>query len=111
MAKSNYVRTTVSLENFQGFLNIMTHCHVTAVQTGGSTTAVAREQLCGHVVFPGTGEHAIMEKSFYLRFVLGYMTRTTSSVGFGNPEEGERPPLEVTTKQRLVKTEKTLCVP
>jgi hypothetical protein len=29
---------------------------------------------------------------------------------FGNPEEGERPPLEVATKQRLVKTEKTLCV-
>jgi hypothetical protein len=26
-----------------------------------------------------------------------------------NPEEGERPPLEAATKQRLVKTEKTLC--
>jgi hypothetical protein len=29
---------------------------------------------------------------------------------FENPEEGERPPLEAATKQRLVKTEKTLCV-
>jgi hypothetical protein len=29
---------------------------------------------------------------------------------FGNPEERERPPLEVATRQRLVKTEKTLCV-
>jgi hypothetical protein len=26
---------------------------------------------------------------------------------FGNLEEGERPPLEAATKQRLVKTEKT----
>jgi hypothetical protein len=26
----------------------------------------------------------------------------------GSPEEVERPPLEATTKQRLVKTEKTL---
>jgi hypothetical protein len=29
---------------------------------------------------------------------------------FENPQEGERPPLEAATKQRLVKTEKTLCV-
>jgi hypothetical protein len=29
---------------------------------------------------------------------------------FGNPEEGKRPPFEAATKQRLVKTEKTLCV-
>jgi hypothetical protein len=28
----------------------------------------------------------------------------------GNPEEGEHPPLEASTKQWLVKTEKTLCV-
>jgi hypothetical protein len=28
---------------------------------------------------------------------------------FGNPEKGERPPLEAATKQRLVKTGKTLC--
>jgi hypothetical protein len=32
-----------------------------------------------------------------------------AGVQFGNPEEGERPPLEADTKQRLVKTEKTLC--
>jgi hypothetical protein len=29
---------------------------------------------------------------------------------FANPEEEERPPLEAATKQRLVKTEKALCV-
>jgi hypothetical protein len=29
---------------------------------------------------------------------------------FGNSEEGGRPPLEAAIKQRLVKTEKTLCV-
>jgi hypothetical protein len=29
---------------------------------------------------------------------------------FANPEEGERPPLGDATKQRLMKTEKTLCV-
>jgi hypothetical protein len=29
---------------------------------------------------------------------------------FRNPEEGEHPPLEAATKQRLVKTEKTLRV-
>jgi hypothetical protein len=28
----------------------------------------------------------------------------------GNTEKGERPPLETPTKQRLVMTEKTLCV-
>jgi hypothetical protein len=52
-----------------------------------------------------------MEKSFYLRSLQGYITRTTSSVEFEKPEEGERPTLEVGTKQRIVKTEKTLCVP
>jgi hypothetical protein len=29
---------------------------------------------------------------------------------FGNPEEGEGPPLEAATKQQLVKIEKTICV-
>jgi hypothetical protein len=29
---------------------------------------------------------------------------------FGKAKEGERPPLKASTKQRLVKTEKTLCV-
>jgi hypothetical protein len=29
---------------------------------------------------------------------------------FGNPEEEEHPPLEAATKQRLVKTEKTIYV-
>jgi hypothetical protein len=30
--------------------------------------------------------------------------------GFGNPEEGERQPLETATKQWIVKTDKTFCV-
>jgi hypothetical protein len=30
-----------------------------------------------------------------------------SRYAFGNPEEGERPPFESVTKQRLLKTEKT----
>jgi hypothetical protein len=30
---------------------------------------------------------------------------------FGIPDEGERPPLEAATEQRLVKTEETLCLP
>jgi hypothetical protein len=29
---------------------------------------------------------------------------------FGNSEEGERPPLGVAAKQRLLKTKKTVCV-
>jgi hypothetical protein len=33
---------------------------------GDSTTAVAREQLCGHVS-PATREHAIMEETFSVR--------------------------------------------
>jgi hypothetical protein len=34
-----------------------------------STTAVAREQLCGHVVSPATREHAIMEEAFSVQSV------------------------------------------
>jgi hypothetical protein len=41
-----------------------THCQVTVVQTGDSTIAVAREELCGHVFAPATREHAIMEEMF-----------------------------------------------
>jgi hypothetical protein len=41
-----------------------THYQVTAVQTGDSTTAVAMEQLYGHVVSPAMREHAIMEETF-----------------------------------------------
>jgi hypothetical protein len=42
---------------------------ITDVYTGESTTAVAREQLCGHV-YP-TREHAIMEQTFSVRSVPG----------------------------------------
>jgi hypothetical protein len=38
-----------------------THCQVTAVSTGDSTTEVARKQLCGHISL-ATREHTIMEK-------------------------------------------------
>jgi hypothetical protein len=48
-----------------------THCQVTAVQTGDSTTAVGREQLSEHVVFPAMREHAVMEHMFSVRSMLG----------------------------------------
>jgi hypothetical protein len=48
---------------------MQTHCQVTVVQTGDNTTAVAREQLCGHVVTPATREDAIMEEIFSVRSV------------------------------------------
>jgi hypothetical protein len=38
---------------------------------GDSTTAVAREQICEHVVFLATEEHAIMEATFSVLSVLG----------------------------------------
>jgi hypothetical protein len=41
------------------------------VQTGDSTTVVAREQLCGHVVYPATAENAKMEEKFSLQSVPG----------------------------------------
>jgi hypothetical protein len=37
-------------------------------------------------------------------------TFSVRSMPRGNLKEGERSPLEAATKQRLVKTEKTLCV-
>jgi hypothetical protein len=37
--------------------------------TSDSTTAVAREQLCGHIVSLGIEEYAIMEETFSLRYV------------------------------------------
>jgi hypothetical protein len=36
-----------------------------------STTAVAREQICGHVASLEKSEHAIMGESFLMRFVRG----------------------------------------
>jgi hypothetical protein len=47
------------------------HCQITAVQTGCNTTAVAKEQLNGHVASSATGEHALMEKAFSVRSVPG----------------------------------------
>jgi hypothetical protein len=46
-------------------------CRPTAklCKTGESTTAVAREQLCGHV--PRTREHPIMEETFSVGFISG----------------------------------------
>jgi hypothetical protein len=49
-------------------VNIVTS-QVTAVLTGDSITTVAREELCGYVVSPGTIEHSIMEEMFVLRSV------------------------------------------
>jgi hypothetical protein len=37
------------------------------VQTGNNTTAVAREQPCGHVVSMATKERAIMKETFSVR--------------------------------------------
>jgi hypothetical protein len=50
------------------------------VERGDSVKAVAREQLCGHVVSPATREHAIMEEIFLCGPCRGYITRTSSSV-------------------------------
>jgi hypothetical protein len=41
------------------------------VQTGDSTAAVVREQLCGHVVSPATRKHTIIEETFSVRSVPG----------------------------------------
>jgi hypothetical protein len=48
----------------------VTQWQVTAVYTGDSTRAVAREQLCGQVS-PATREHAIMEETFSVQSRLG----------------------------------------
>jgi hypothetical protein len=56
------------------------HYQITDVQTGDSATAIAMEQLCGHVVSPAMREHAIMEEMFSVTSMLGYITRTSSSV-------------------------------
>jgi hypothetical protein len=58
---------------------------------------------------------------FSVRSVLGLYNKDYAVVrseklvaearnGLGNPEKGEHLPLEATTRQRLVKTEKTFCV-
>jgi hypothetical protein len=40
------------------------------VPTGDSTTAVAKEELCGKVVSPVMREEAILEETFSVRSVL-----------------------------------------
>jgi hypothetical protein len=40
------------------------------VETGNSKKAVAREQLCGHVVSPAMREPTIMEETFSVPSVL-----------------------------------------
>jgi hypothetical protein len=34
-------------------------------------TAIAREQLCGHVVSRATREHAIMGETFFVQYMQG----------------------------------------
>jgi hypothetical protein len=63
-------------------------------------------------------EHTAMEDTFSVQSVPGDIqwelqlseVRSWHWEWFGNPEEGEHPPLEAATKHWLVKTEKTLCV-
>jgi hypothetical protein len=49
-----------------------THHEVTAVKTSDSKTAGAGEQLCGHFS-QAIREHRIMEKTFSVRFVPGWL--------------------------------------
>jgi hypothetical protein len=67
-------------------------------------------------------EHAVMEETFSMRFMAGLYNEFVGSVKrreklvteAGDSSEtqrnGERLPLEATTKQHLVKTEMTSCV-
>jgi hypothetical protein len=57
---------TQSLQNITGLL-LLLHYH----RNCDSTTAVAREQLCGHVVSSAAREHAIMVQTFTMRSVRG----------------------------------------
>jgi hypothetical protein len=65
---------------------------------------------------PAPRENAIMEETFSVWFVPELYNGDYREAGSGgrgqfeNLEEGECPPLEAVTKQRLVTTEKTLCV-
>jgi hypothetical protein len=52
-------------------VRLVLHCQVTAVQRGDSTTAFAKEQLCGHVVSPATTEHAVVEGTLSVLSVTG----------------------------------------
>jgi hypothetical protein len=46
------------------------YCDVVALPSNSnSTTAAAKEQLCGHIGSPATREHAIMEETFSVRLL------------------------------------------
>jgi hypothetical protein len=53
------------------YCDTWTHCQVTAVLTCDGTTAVAWEQLCGHVVSPVRTEHTIMKETLFAQLVPG----------------------------------------
>jgi hypothetical protein len=53
-----------------GYTDMYTHCQDAAVRTGDSTTAVARNQLCGRVS-SATTQHATMEDIFSVGSVPG----------------------------------------
>jgi hypothetical protein len=75
------------------YCDMYTHYQVTAVQTGGSTTAIAREQLCGHVS-PANREHAIMEaKSCSCEKLVAEAVDSS-----GIQKKGERSPLRTAIK-------------
>jgi hypothetical protein len=71
-------------------------------------------------LFPWQRENTITEETFSVGLCRDNIIRNIQLrvrvvtceklVQFGNPEQGERPPLEAVTEQQLVKTEKTLRV-
>jgi hypothetical protein len=76
--------------------------------TGDSTTAVAREQLCGHVS-PETRGHAIMEETFSVRFVPGLYNVVRQLRDLTSPSSRQRGrPTE--TRPQLSKSNKYLVM-
>jgi hypothetical protein len=57
-----------------------THCQITSVYARDSKTVVARQQLYGHVVFPATREHALIEDTFSVRSVLGLLVADVGEI-------------------------------
>jgi hypothetical protein len=68
---SVHIRISLQPGRLRQHYGMQNHCQV----KGDSTTAVAREQLCGHVSPPATREHAIMEKIFSMRSVPGLYSK------------------------------------
>jgi hypothetical protein len=69
----------IGISHFPKYCDMSTHCQVTAAKTGDSTTAVAREQFCGHVS-QATREHAITEVGFSMRSVPGLYNEEQNSL-------------------------------